>query len=236
MVADHWRMVVDHGRMVADHWRMVVDHWRMVADHWRMVVDHWRMVVDHWRMVADHWRVVADHWRMVADHWCMVVDHWRREGWDFVRRPAIDPALLSAGRAPGYHPRMAPPSDDPFRILLVEDEPIIRELVRTMLEEQGVEVSCVGDGSQAVKRAREVRPSLVLLDIVLPGMDGITACRFLRAEPFMEGVPIYMLTARVKAQDHEASRRAGADGHIEKPFKGTELMELVQRLRDARAG
>lgn len=121
---------------------------------------------------------------------------------------------------------------EPFRILLVEDEPIIRELVRTMLEEQGaVEVTCIGDGAQVVKKARELRPSLVLLDIVLPGMDGITACRFLRAEPFMENVPIYMLTARVKASDHEASRKAGADGHIEKPFKGTELMALVQKLR-----
>jgi CheY-like chemotaxis protein len=121
---------------------------------------------------------------------------------------------------------------EPFRILLVEDEPIIRELVRTMLDEQGaVEVTCIGDGAQAVKKARELRPSLVLLDIVLPGMDGITACRFLRAEPFMEDVPIYMLTARVKASDHEASRRAGATGHIEKPFKGTELMALVQQLR-----
>ncbi|MHB1846894.1 MAG: response regulator [Deltaproteobacteria bacterium] len=129
---------------------------------------------------------------------------------------------------------MASPSDDVFRILLVEDEPIIRELVRTMLEERGVEVSCLADGAQAVKKAREIRPQLVLLDIVLPGMDGITACRFLRAEPFMEGIPIYMLTARVKPQDHEASRRAGADGHIEKPFKGTELMELVSRLRAAR--
>ncbi|MHB8416426.1 MAG: response regulator [Myxococcales bacterium] len=121
---------------------------------------------------------------------------------------------------------------EPFRILLVEDEPIIRELVRTMLEEQGVEVSCIGDGAQAVKKARELRPNLVLLDIVLPGMDGITACRFLRAEPFMEGVPIYMLTARVKPSDREASRKAGADGHIEKPFKGTELMGLVQTLRN----
>ncbi len=121
--------------------------------------------------------------------------------------------------------------DEPFRILLVEDEPIIRELVRTMLEEQGVEVTCIGDGALAVKKARELRPSLVLLDIVLPGMDGITACRFLRAEPFMENVPIYMLTARVKASDHDASRRAGADGHIEKPFKGPELMALVQKLR-----
>lgn len=127
-------------------------------------------------------------------------------------------------------------SPDPFRILLVEDEPIIRELVRTMLEERGVEVTCTGDGALAVRKARELRPNLVLLDIVLPGMDGITACRFLRAEPFMEGVPIYMLTARVKPSDHEASHRAGADGHIEKPFKGTELMELVATLRAAQSG
>lgn len=122
-------------------------------------------------------------------------------------------------------------SSETFRILLVEDEPIIRELVRTMLEQQGVEVTCIADGAQAVKKARDIKPNLVLLDIVLPGMDGITACRFLRAEPFMDGVPIYMLTARVKAQDHEASRKAGADGHIEKPFKGTELMALVDKLR-----
>ncbi len=121
-----------------------------------------------------------------------------------------------------------------FRILLVDDEPVIRELVQTMLEGDGIEVRCVPDGAQAIKEAQRQAPHLVLLDVVLPGLDGFAVCRLMRADPALARLPIYMLTAKVRPADHESARRAGASGYIEKPFKAQELQKLVGDLRKAR--
>jgi two-component system, OmpR family, phosphate regulon response regulator PhoB len=122
--------------------------------------------------------------------------------------------------------------DAPFRILLVEDEPVIRELVRTMLTDGEVEVDCAKDGAEGIRLAKtEPRPDLVLLDIVLPGLDGISVCRMLKTDLVTAPIPIYMLTAKAKQSDVEASKRAGADGYIQKPFKGADLMELVEAQR-----
>ena len=119
----------------------------------------------------------------------------------------------------------------PFRILVVEDEPVIRELVRSMLDDGPVEVETAGNGAEGLRRARESRFDLVLLDVVLPGMDGLTVCRMLKADPQTSGVPLYMLTATTRRSDLEAALAAGANGYIHKPFRGSELMELVERLR-----
>ena len=119
----------------------------------------------------------------------------------------------------------------PFRILVVEDEPVIRELVRSMLDDGPVEVETAGNGAEGLRRARESRFDLVLLDVVLPGMDGLTVCRMLKADPATAPVPLYMLTAKTRRTDLEAALAAGANGYIHKPFRGSELMELVERLR-----
>jgi DNA-binding response OmpR family regulator len=123
---------------------------------------------------------------------------------------------------------------EPFRVLLVEDEPVIRELVAAMLEGEGVKVITCADGAQALKVARAERPDLILLDVVLPGLDGVTLCRLVRADPALSGAAVYMLTAKARASDHDAARRAGCDGYIEKPFKGQELQALVADLRSKR--
>jgi CheY-like chemotaxis protein len=123
---------------------------------------------------------------------------------------------------------------EPFRVLLVDDEPVIRELVRTMLSSGTVEVKLAADGVECIKAARSRRFDLILMDIVLPGMDGITACRMLKSDPSTAGVPIYMLTAKAKQADVETARRAGAEGYINKPFKGAELMDLVAALQERR--
>jgi len=122
----------------------------------------------------------------------------------------------------------------PFRVLLVDDEPVIRELVQAMLEGNGVEVRCVDGGVRALQEALASRPDLVLLDIVMPGeLDGLAVLRLLRAEPALAGVPVHMLTARVRPADRAAAQKAGADGYIEKPFKGQALQALVASLRGA---
>ncbi|HVP62839.1 MAG TPA: response regulator [Myxococcaceae bacterium] len=113
----------------------------------------------------------------------------------------------------------------------MEDEPVIRELVRSMLDDGPVEVETAGNGAEGLRRARESRFDLVLLDVVLPGMDGLTVCRMLKADPATAFVPLYMLTAKTRRSDLEAALAAGANGYIHKPFRGSELMELVERLR-----
>ena len=120
----------------------------------------------------------------------------------------------------------------PFRILVVEDEPVIRELVRSMLHDGPVEVETAANGVEGLKRARTQTFHLILLDVVLPLMDGVTVCRMLKSDPVTASVPLYMLTAKVKKADMEAALAAGADGYIHKPFRGAELMELVARLRE----
>jgi len=119
----------------------------------------------------------------------------------------------------------------PFRILVVEDEPVIRELVRSMLDDGPVEVETAGNGADGLRLARGSRFDLVLLDVVLPGMDGLTVCRMLKADPATSAVPLYMLTAKTRRRDLEAALAAGANGYIHKPFRGAELIELVERLR-----
>lgn len=126
-------------------------------------------------------------------------------------------------------------ADKPFHVLVVEDEPVIRELVSTMLAGGEVTVSCVADGPGAIRAARgEPRPDLVLLDIVLPGLDGIAVCRVLKSDPATVDIPVHMLTARVRDADKDAAHRAGADGYLEKPFRAADLFALLDELRAAR--
>jgi DNA-binding response OmpR family regulator len=122
-------------------------------------------------------------------------------------------------------------SPPPFRVLLVDDEPVIRELVQAMLEGDGVEVRCMDSGTRALAEARAYRPDLVLLDVVMPGLDGLAVLRLLKSDAALAETQVHMLTARSKAADHAAAEKAGADGYIEKPFKGGALQALVASLR-----
>lgn len=123
---------------------------------------------------------------------------------------------------------------DNYKILVVEDEPVIQELVANMLcgEIAGrrVEVHVVGTGAEAIPVAKRIRPDLIILDVVLPDLDGVAVCRLIKADPLLKDAVVCMLTAKVSKKDHEAARRAGAVAYVEKPFKGLELMELVERL------
>ena len=118
-----------------------------------------------------------------------------------------------------------------FHILLVEDEPVIRELVSSMLTDGSVDVVCAADGVEGLKLAKSSPFQLILMDVVLPKLDGVSVCRILKSDPATSRVPLYMLTAKAKKADIDSATAAGADGYIQKPFKGTELMALVDRLR-----
>jgi CheY-like chemotaxis protein len=126
---------------------------------------------------------------------------------------------------------MAANPQGPFHILLVEDEPIIRELVRSMLSDGQVDVVCAANGVEGLKLAKSQSFDLILMDVVLPHLDGVSVCRILKSDPTTSAVPLYMLTAKAKKADVESATLAGADGYIHKPFRGAELMSLVDRLR-----
>lgn len=120
-----------------------------------------------------------------------------------------------------------------FPILLVEDEPVIRELVRSLLTEDAVSVECASDGLECLKLVKSRPYRLILLDVVLPGLDGISVCRMIKSDPRTSAVPLYMLTAKAKPSDVAAAMKAGANGYIHKPFRGADLMALVARLKEA---
>lgn len=116
-------------------------------------------------------------------------------------------------------------------MLLIEDEPVIRELVTSMLGDEGVTVACAATGTEGLKLARTQPWDLILLDVVLPQLDGISICRLLKADAHTKAIPLYMLTAKARPADVEVATKAGADGYIHKPFRAADLMALVERLR-----
>src|SRR6266446_376526 len=120
------------------------------------------------------------------------------------------------------------------KILVVDDEKHIVELARLYLTREGYEVEGVGDGAQAVARFTQVKPDLVILDIMLPGMDGLTICKEIRKH---SQVPIIMLTARDEVTDKVVGLEVGADDYLTKPFHPQELVARAKALlRRARRG
>ncbi len=111
-------------------------------------------------------------------------------------------------------------------ILIVEDEPSLQETLAYNLQKQGYTVETSGNGRAALEIARRIRPDLILLDIMLPGLDGIEICKILRRERFES--PIIMLTARTEEIDRVIGLEIGADDYLTKPFSMRELMARVK--------
>jgi DNA-binding response OmpR family regulator len=110
-------------------------------------------------------------------------------------------------------------------LLVVDDDPKIRDLVRLYVEREGHRALFAGDGVEALALARERRPALVLLDVMLPGLDGLEVCRRLRDE---SDVPIVLLTARSGDSDKVVGLDLGADDYVVKPFSPRELMARIR--------
>jgi len=123
------------------------------------------------------------------------------------------------------------------KILVVDDEEDILDLVDYNLKKEGYRVSCVMSGEEALKSARELKPDLMLLDLMLPGLDGLEVCKILKYDQKTSHIPIIMLTAKGEEADIVTGLEIGADDYISKPFSPKVLIARVRALlrRQARA-
>jgi DNA-binding response OmpR family regulator len=123
----------------------------------------------------------------------------------------------------------------PARILLIEDESDFRAGVRIRLDSRGYEVLEAEDGKTGFELARAKSPDLIILDLMLPKMDGYQIARLLKFDAKYKTIPIIMLTARTQKTDMETGFSVGADAYLTKPFKSEELLEKIEQLLSKQA-
>jgi two-component system alkaline phosphatase synthesis response regulator PhoP len=116
------------------------------------------------------------------------------------------------------------------RVLVIEDERDIAELMRYNLAREGYEVRLTGSGSEGLKQARESRPDLVLLDIMVPELNGWEVCRRLKQDPELRDIPVIMVTGRVEEGDKVLGFEMGADDYVTKPFSPRELLARIRAV------
>ena len=117
------------------------------------------------------------------------------------------------------------------RVLVVDDDRVIQQLLEVNLQLEGYEVvATASDGREALDKIAELKPDLVILDIMMPKMDGLEVCRHLKAEPTLAKIPIVLLSARAQDLDVREGLDIGADAYLTKPFDPVELLEIVGRL------
>ena len=112
-------------------------------------------------------------------------------------------------------------------VLIVEDDPNIRELLQLYLEKDGYAVTLAADGGQGLEKFRSIKPDLVLLDVMMPVMDGWAVCKAIRAEG---DTPVIMLTAKGETDDKVAGLKSGADDYVTKPFEMKELLARIEAV------
>ncbi|HEY9077926.1 MAG TPA: response regulator transcription factor [Anaerolineaceae bacterium] len=117
---------------------------------------------------------------------------------------------------------------DPANILVIEDDDIVAHTIERCLRGNEFRVTIGNSGVEGLKLARRNVPDMVILDVIMPGMDGYTVCREMRADPLLTNIPILFLTAKIKDEDKITGFRAGADDYLGKPFN---IDELILRIR-----
>src|SRR3989454_7613121 len=116
------------------------------------------------------------------------------------------------------------------RVLVVEDEQDVAELIRYNLTKEGYDVLLVDNGADALTRARERRPEVILLDIMVPQLNGWEVCRRLKQDPETRGIPVIMVTGRVEEGDKVLGFEMGADDYVTKPFSPRELVARIRAV------
>jgi len=119
---------------------------------------------------------------------------------------------------------------DKKKILLVEDEKVLMETVTLRLEDNGYEVISAYDGFKGLEKAKKEKPDLIILDLMLPKMDGYKVCGLLKADTRYNKIPIIMFTARAQESDKKMGKEVGANAYITKPFEPQLLLEKIREL------
>jgi len=117
-----------------------------------------------------------------------------------------------------------------FRVLLVDDEPGIIKMVGKRLEIEGYEVLLAMDGQEGLKLAQTQQPDLIILDLMLPKLNGYEVCTMLKQDTRYQKIPIAMFSAKAQSKDEQLGLECGADAYIRKPFQAQELLEQVKAL------
>jgi CheY-like chemotaxis protein len=121
------------------------------------------------------------------------------------------------------------------RILVADDDPVIVRLLQVNFRLEGYEVETAAHGEEAVQKATSTRPDLILLDVMMPGLDGWEVCRRLKAEPETKDIPIIFLSARAQDEDRKRGLELGVVDYVTKPFDPGELVSLVGRCLEGGA-
>lgn len=123
----------------------------------------------------------------------------------------------------------------PKKILAVDDERHIVRLVQINLVKEGYEVVTASNGREAIEKAREIKPDLIVMDVMMPEMDGFEALEKMKADPELMAIPVIMLTAKAQDADVFSGWQKGADLYLTKPFNPSELLTFVKRIFTAQA-
>jgi CheY-like chemotaxis protein len=122
-------------------------------------------------------------------------------------------------------------ADEETRVLVVDDEPFMIRLIQIVLERDGYKMVKAANGSEAVEAARRERPALIIMDGMMPKMDGLTALRLLKQDPTTEDIPVILLTANPNRFSREDAVSSGATVFLTKPFSPTQLLGEIRRIR-----
>lgn len=120
--------------------------------------------------------------------------------------------------------------DKKTRILLVDDEPDLVQMVLVRLAASGYEVIPAYDGQQALNQVEQAKPDLIILDLMLPKLDGYKVCRLLKFDERTKDIPVLIFTARAQVEDVTLATECGADAYLTKPFEAKTLLEKIQQL------
>src|SRR3989338_145263 len=124
-------------------------------------------------------------------------------------------------------------TDKKFRVLLVDDEPSIVKMVGKRPEVEGIDVGVAMDGPEGLTKAQSDHPDLIILDLMLPRLNGYEVCTMLKQDTRFQNIPIMMFTAKAQDKDEKLGMECGANAYVRKPFRAQELLEKIRSLLSA---
>jgi CheY-like chemotaxis protein len=129
-----------------------------------------------------------------------------------------------------------PPGRGSGKILIIDDNPAVRTMLCKLLEGYGYRTATAEDGLEALEAARLEKPDLILLDVMLPGMDGFKVCRMIKFDRQLKAIPVIILTSRMGEEDRNLAFQVGADAFIVKAVRTAEILEKIRELLDRAGG